>query len=52
MLGIGVSAAGTHRQASVAVTIDVTSLGLTAVAQALTLHDDDVYAKNTLAGQT
>ncbi|MFI6735291.1 alpha-N-arabinofuranosidase [Nonomuraea sp. NPDC050451] len=34
------------------VTIDVTSLGLTTVAQALTLHDDDVYAKNTLADQT
>ncbi|HUR08648.1 MAG TPA: alpha-L-arabinofuranosidase C-terminal domain-containing protein, partial [Nonomuraea sp.] len=34
------------------VTIDVTSLGLTTVAEALTLHDDDVYAKNTLDDQT
>ena len=33
-------------------TIDVTSLGLTTVAEALTLHDDDVYAKNTLDDQT
>ncbi|MEU4226941.1 alpha-L-arabinofuranosidase C-terminal domain-containing protein [Nonomuraea sp. NPDC026600] len=34
------------------VTIDVTSLGLTTVTEALTLHDDDVYAKNTLDDQT
>ncbi len=34
------------------VTIDVASLGLTTIAEALSLHDDDVYAKNTLDDQT
>ncbi len=33
------------------VTIDVSELGVSRISEAVTLHDDDVYAKNTLADQ-
>lgn len=36
---------------SIEVTLDVASLGVSAITEATTLHDDDVYAKNTLEHQ-
>ncbi|GAB3612585.1 alpha-N-arabinofuranosidase [Humibacter ginsengisoli] len=39
------------RTDSTTVTIDVRSLSATRVTEAVTLHDDDVYAKNTLHDQ-
>ncbi|HWV49803.1 MAG TPA: alpha-N-arabinofuranosidase [Microbacterium sp.] len=36
---------------AITVTVDVAELGATAIAEAVTLWDDDVYAKNTLADQ-
>ncbi|MET0785010.1 MAG: alpha-L-arabinofuranosidase C-terminal domain-containing protein, partial [Leifsonia flava] len=36
---------------SIEVTIDVSGLAASVVTEAVTLHDDDVYAKNTLADQ-
>ncbi|MGO4783169.1 arabinosylfuranosidase ArfA [Cryobacterium sp. W22_MBD10_FK3] len=37
---------------SIEVTIDVSGLGASAIAEAVTLHDADPYAKNTFAEQT
>ena len=34
---------------SIEVTVDVSGLGATSIAETHTLSDDDVYAKNTLA---
>ena len=36
---------------SIEVTVNVDAVGATAIVEALTLHDADVYAKNTLADQ-
>ncbi len=36
---------------SIEVTVDASGLGATAITEAVTLHDADVYAKNTLADQ-
>lgn len=36
----------------VSVTVDVASLGVSHVTESVALHDDDPYAKNTLADQT
>lgn len=36
---------------SIEVTIDVSDLAASVISEAVTLHDDDVYAKNTLADQ-
>ena len=39
------------RTSAITVTIDAAELGVTSVDEAVTLWDDDVYAKNTLADQ-
>ncbi|MGQ7312167.1 arabinosylfuranosidase ArfA [Microbacterium arabinogalactanolyticum] len=39
------------RSSAITVTIDAAELGVTSVDEAVTLWDDDVYAKNTLADQ-
>ena len=36
---------------AITVTVDVSELGVSTVAEAVTMWDDDVYAKNTLADQ-
>ncbi|WP_328796441.1 arabinosylfuranosidase ArfA [Marisediminicola senii] len=40
-----------HLTEAIEVTVSVAGLGLTSITEAVTLHDDDNYAKNTMADQ-
>src|SRR5690606_10613924 len=49
--GAAVFLVNRSRTEAITVTIDVAELGIAAIDEAVTLWDDDVYAKNTLADQ-